>query len=127
MDAIACSVEDLLHIIEDYNVVGIDEVQFYPESVVSVVNTAVADGRKVIVAGLDATFRREPFGFMPQLAAMAEQIDKYNAICHSCGEDAAFTQRLVDGKPAPFSGPTILVDGLDSYEARCRSCYQSVE
>jgi thymidine kinase len=105
-----------------YDVVGIDEIQFF-EAPAPIVQ-ALAKKRIVIVSGLDMTFRGEPFGDMPVLLAVADRIDKLTAICHSCGLDATLTQRLVDGKPAPFSGDTIQVGGLDTYEARCRACWR---
>lgn len=110
--------------IEHADVVGIDEVQFFPEEIISVINSLVSGGRKVIVSGLDTTYRREPFGSMPYLLAVAEGVTKLTAVCHSCGEDAYFTQRLVDGKPASYDQPTIVVGALDSYEARCRKCHE---
>jgi thymidine kinase len=61
---------------------------------------------------------------MPRLLAMAEEVAKLKAVCHSCGESAMYTQRLVDGAPAPFSGETVVIGGLDSYEARCRGCFE---
>jgi thymidine kinase len=78
---------------------------------------------RVIAAGLDQDFRRLPFGPMPDLLARAEFADKLQAVCHRCGGPATTTQRLVDGRPAPYSGETIVVGALDSYEARCRDCH----
>jgi thymidine kinase len=69
-------------------------------------------------------YRGQPFGDLPTLLTIAEHIDKLTAVCHSCGADATMTQRLIDGKPASFSGPTVQVGGLDTYEARCRACHQ---
>lgn len=108
-----------------YSVVGIDEGQFFTyERFMSEVRF-LAISRIVIISGLDMTFAREPFGQMPELLAVAERIDKYSAVCHSCGEDANYTQRLIDGAPAPLSGPIIQVGGLESYEARCAHCFRS--
>jgi len=78
---------------------------------------------RVIAAGLDQDFRRLPFGPMPELLARAEFADKLQAVCHRCGGPATTTQRLVDGRPAPYSGETIVVGALDTYEARCRDCH----
>jgi thymidine kinase len=78
----------------------------------------------VIVAGLDQDFRGEPFGPMTQLLARAERVDKLNAICVTCSASASRTQRLIDGKPARYDDPVILVGGSESYEARCRSCHE---
>ena len=86
---------------------------------------ALADrGTRVVLAGVDTDFRGEPFGPMGDLLAIAERVDKLQAICVVCGELATRNQRLVDGKPAPYSAPTIMVGGTESYEARCRRCHQ---
>jgi thymidine kinase len=105
------------------DVVGIDEVQFFEGSIVDAALTLADGGVRVIAAGLDQDFRREPFGPMPELLARAEFADKLQAVCHRCGGPATTTQRLVDGKPAPYSGETIVVGARDSYEARCRDCH----
>lgn len=104
-------------------VIVIDEAQFLDEGIVQVA-TALADrGRRVICAGTDTDFRGEPFGAMPQLMAVAEVVDKLHAICVMCGNPASRNQRLIDGKPAPYESPTIMVGAADSYEARCRACH----
>jgi thymidine kinase len=105
-------------------VVAIDEVQFLDDGVVAVANALADRGVRVIVAGTDMDFRGEPFGPMGALLAVAEQVDKLTAICVRCGELATRNQRLIDGRPAPAEGPTIQVGGLESYEARCRSCHE---
>jgi thymidine kinase len=107
-----------------YSVVGIDEGQFfrYDEFVEDLRNLAIT--KVVIVSGLDMTFAKEPFGQIPELLAVAERIDKLSAVCHSCGHDANYTQRLINGRPAPASGPVIQVGGLESYEARCGNCFR---
>lgn len=107
-----------------YDVVGIDEVQFI-DSIIDPILEMTRRKQIVIVAGLDQTYRREPFGDIPTLLALADSIEKLTAVCHSCGADATLTQRLIDGHPAPFSGPTVQVGGLESYEARCRRCFQT--
>jgi thymidine kinase len=81
-------------------------------------------GLRVLAAGLDQDFRGEPFGPMPLLMALAEQVDKLHAICVVCGASASRTQRLIDGRPARYDDPIILVGGSESYEARCRSCHE---
>ena len=81
-------------------------------------------GARVVAAGLAQDFRGLPFGAMPTLLCVAEFVDKLEAVCHRCGGPATMTQRLVDGEPAPFGGETIQVGALDSYEARCRACFQ---
>lgn len=106
-------------------VIGIDEVQFFGAGIVNEICKVVDAGKRVVVAGLDKDFRGEPFGSMPTLLALADDALKLTAVCHKCGEDATMTQRLIDGKPAPFSGETIQVGGLDTYEARCRNCFET--
>ncbi len=118
-------VADVLSRAEGYDVVGIDEVQFFEPSVISAALALADRGVRVICAGLDQDFRRQPFGPMPELLAYAEFADKLQAVCHRCGGPATTTQRLVDGQPAPYSGETIVVGELDSYEARCRDCHQA--
>jgi len=81
------------------------------------------DDRRVIVSGTDQTFRGEPFEPVPRLIALAEYVDKYQAICAVCGEPATRNQRLVGGEPAHYDDPTIMVGAEESYEARCRSCH----
>jgi thymidine kinase len=105
-------------------VIAIDEVQFLDAGIVRVVSGLADRGRRVIMAGIDTDFRGEPFGPMPQLMAMAEVVDKLHAICVLCGSPASRTQRLLEGKPAPYNSPTIMVGAADSYEARCRACHQ---
>jgi thymidine kinase len=79
---------------------------------------------RVIVTGLDLDFRGEPFGPMPLLMAEAELVDKLHAICVVCAAPASRTQRLIDGHPAHYDDPVILVGASEVYEARCRSCHQ---
>ena len=105
-------------------VVAVDEVQFLDDGVVDVANALADRGVRVILAGTDMDFRGRPFGPVPLLLAIAERIDKLHAICIRCGELATRNQRLIDGRPAPSEGPTIQVGGLESYEARCRSCHE---
>lgn len=108
-----------------YDVIGIDEVQFFDYKLQKVVKILLEDRETtVIMSGLDTTFRREPWKSFPYFMAIADRIDKLSAVCHKCGQDAVCTQRLIDGEPAPFEGPTVQVGALDSYEARCKQCYQ---
>ncbi|MFC7046375.1 thymidine kinase [Halobacteriaceae archaeon GCM10025711] len=104
-------------------VVAIDEANFFPGELVDVAQTLAADGRRVIVSGLDQTYRGEPFDPVPQLMAIAEYVDKLQAICSVCGEPATRNQRLVDGEPAHVDDETIVVGAEESYEARCRNCH----
>ena len=112
---------------DGYDVVGLDELHFFEVGIVDVCVDLAEVGRRVIVAGLDTDFRAEPFVAMPELMARAEFVDKLQAVCHRCGGPATRTQRLLDGRPAPFSGETIQVGALDAYEARCRRCYEPGE
>ncbi len=107
-----------------HEVVGIDEVQFFDAGIVRTALALADAGLRVIAAGLDQDFRRLPFGPMPELLAHAELVDKLQAVCHRCGGCATTTQRLVDGRPAPYSGDTIVVGAAEQYEARCRDCHE---
>ena len=108
----------------DAEVIAIDEAQFFDPEVASVCNTLAERGLRVIVAGLDMDFRGEPFGPMPMLMAEAEKVSKLRAICVICGREASRTQRLIDGQPAAYDDPVILVGAKEVYQARCRRCYQ---
>jgi thymidine kinase len=115
--------KDILRLSANAEVVGIDEVQFFPGSIVSIIQDLVREGKRVIVSGLDQDFRGEPFGVMPELLARAEFVDKLQAICVACGGIGTRTQRIVDGKPARWDSPLVLVGAQEAYEARCRSCH----
>jgi len=104
--------------------VAIDEAQFLDPEIVTVASALAARGVQVILAGTDTDFRGEPFGAMGALLAIAESVDKLQAICVVCGDLATRNQRLVDGRPARYESPTILVGGRESYEARCRHCHR---
>lgn len=113
---------------DDVQVVALDELHFLddqPEAISAACQAMADRGLRVIVAGLDQDFRAEPFAAMSRLMAVAEQVDKLYAICVRCGAYATRSQRLIDGQPAPHDAPTIVVGGLDMYEARCRSCYET--
>ncbi len=106
-------------------VIAMDEGNFYETSLAEAVQEWVSEGRRVIVAGLDMDFRGLPFGPMPALMAIADYVDKLKAICMKCKSDyGTMTQRLVNGRPAKFSDPLIVVGGSDSYEVRCRNCHE---
>ena len=104
-------------------VVAIDEVQFFDDEVCSVVDKLACQGIRVICAGLDADFRGEPFGPMGKLLTQAEFVTKLTAVCMKCGSPATRTQRIINGQPASYYDPTILVGASESYEARCRHCH----
>ncbi len=116
---------DILQQVEpDTQVVAIDEVQFFDWDIADVVEILADRGIRVICAGLDLDFRGEPFGPMPLLMAKAERVDKLHAICVVCGNEASRTQRLINGKPAHYNDPIILVGATEVYEARCRACHE---
>ena len=106
------------------SVVAIDEVQFFGWEITELCEKLAYRGVRVIAAGLDMDFRGEPFGPMPVLMAQAEHVEKLQAICVVCGNPASRTQRLINGQPAAYDEPVILVGGSESYEARCRKCHQ---
>jgi thymidine kinase len=107
----------------DTEVIAIDEAQFYNDDIVDVCQKLADQGKRIIIAGLDQDFRGEPFGPMSKLLAIAEYIEKLQAICMVCGKAASRTQRLINGKPAKYSDPTILIGAEETYEARCRKCH----
>jgi thymidine kinase len=115
----------ILDLVEpDTTVVAVDEVQFFDWQISRVCDALAARGIRVIVAGLDMDFRGEPFGPMPVLMAEAEQVRKLQAICVVCGRPASRTQRLIDGSPASYDDPVIMVGASEVYEARCRYCHK---
>ncbi len=105
-------------------VVGIDEAQFLDDGIVDLIDQLADSGKRVIVTGLDMDFRGEPFGCIPILMSKAEKVDKLHAICMVCGGPATRTQRLVNGKPAHFDDPIVIVGAAEMYEARCRAHHQ---
>ncbi|MBO9367546.1 MAG: thymidine kinase [Chloroflexi bacterium] len=121
---IAAASEILQHLQPDTTVIGIDEAQFFDAEIVTVVEMLAERGLRVIIAGLDMDFRGEPFGPMPLLMAKAERVDKLQAICMVCGEPASRTQRLVNGQPAHYDDPVVIVGASELYEARCRLHHQ---
>ena len=105
-------------------VICVEEVQFFDNSIVDLAVKLADSGKEVILAGLDQDFRREPFGPMPNLMAVADQVVKLRAICMKCGAPASHTYRVIDGKPAHRDDPIILIGATESYEARCRDCFE---
>lgn len=117
--------QDILKYVDcDTEAVVIDEVQFLDHEIVHVVEDLANRGIRVIVAGLDRDFRGEPFQNMPELLALAEDVTKLTAICMRCGAPATRTQRLVNGEPASYDDPIIIVGASESYEPRCRHCHE---
>ncbi len=119
------TVEDLARAIDgDTDVVCIEEAQFFDPSIVDLVIGLADGGVEVILAGLDQDFRRQPFGPMPTLLAVADEVVKLRAICLKCGQPASHTYRTIDGRPAHKNDPVILIGATETYEARCRNCYE---
>ena len=114
------SAEILEKLADDITVVAIDEAQFFDPDIVNIARELADRGLRVIAAGLDMDFRAEPFGPMPALLAEAEEVSKLRAICMVCGEEASRTQRLVNGEPARYDDPIVIVGADELYEARCR-------
>ncbi len=108
--------------VADADIVAVEEGQFFDERLPEVVERLAELGKQVVVTGLDRDFRGIPFGPMPRLLALADQVTKLTAICMVCGEPATRTQRLIDGVPAPADSPLIVIGGMgdETYEARCR-------
>lgn len=111
-------------LVVDTTVIAVDEAQFFAQDVIQVIQELAERGLRVIVAGLDTDFRGEPFGPMPALMAEAERVDKLQAICMVCGEPASRTQRLIDGRPARYHDPVVVVGASELYEARCRAHHE---
>ncbi len=112
------------HLKKNTQAIVIDEVQFFDESLIDYVQGFADEGYRVICAGLDQDFKAEPFVVTSKLLGIAEDVTKLNAICMKCGGLATRTQRIIDGLPAYYDDPVILVGANDSYEARCRSCHE---
>ncbi|WP_457742350.1 thymidine kinase [Thermococcus sp.] len=102
------------------DVIGVDEVQFFPMEIVETLNELANRGVYVIASGLNLDFKAEPFPVMKELLVRADNIVYLTAVCTVCGRPATRSQRLIDGKPAPRDSPVIMVGGKESYEARCR-------
>jgi len=121
---VADAADILAKLDQDTTVVGIDEAQFFDLEIAEVAQELASRGIRVLVAGLDMDFRGEPFGPMPLILAKAERVDKLHAICMVCGDDASRTQRLVNGKPAKYNDPVVIVGASELYEARCRAHHE---
>lgn len=117
--------QEILDIIQnDDEVIAIDEAQFFDETLIEVCDYLADTGKRVMVAGLDTDFRGEPFGVMPQLLTKAEFVTKLTAVCAKCGAPATRTQRLVNGEPASFGDPIVMIGAKETYEPRCRHCHE---
>lgn len=118
---------DILRMVDDNTrIVGIDEAQFFDETIVEVAQKLAYRGMRVIMAGLDLDFRAQPFGPMPKLLAVADEVTKLHAVCVVCGGNASRSQRLSRSGPTPTSAndERIAVGAHDLYEARCRICHE---
>jgi thymidine kinase len=111
------SSSSILLLADDVQVIGIDEAQFFDADLPEVCNKLANNGVRVIVAGLDMDFRGQPFGPMPTIMAIAELVTKLQAVCEQCGSPATYSYRLVPGESK------ILLGEKESYEPRCRVCY----
>lgn len=118
------AVDILNHVKPTTQVVAIDEAQFFDDDICDVCNELADRGIRVMAAGLDTNFKGEPFGPMPLLITEAEFVTKLAAVCNKCGAPATRTQRIIDGHPASYNDPIILVGASESYEARCRHCHE---
>lgn len=108
----------------DTKIVAIDEVQFFDDDIDMVIDKMADSGIRVMVAGLDMDFKGEPFGVMPILMTKAEFVTKLTAICTRCGAPGTRSQRIINGKPADYYDPVIMVGASEKYEAVCRHCHQ---
>lgn len=111
---------------EELDVVGVDEVQFFPDDLVPLLDSMAYD-KKVIACGLNMDFKAEPFLSTMELAARADRVRYLSAVCVICGGEATRTQRLVGGRPAPSDSPVIVVGGKELYQPRCRTCYEPAQ
>lgn len=112
------------YITDDVYAVAFDEVQFMDEGIIDVCQELASKGIRVICAGLDNDFRGEPFSIMPKLLCIAEYVTKLTAICNVCGHNATRTQRIVNGVPANYEDPIVIIGASESYEPRCRHCHE---
>ncbi len=124
---VAHSTEIFKHVTPDMEVIAVDEAQFFDDEIIQVAQHLANSGHRVILAGLDLDFRGEPFGPMPALMAVSEMVTKLQAVCAVCGSPASRNQRLIDGKPARYDEPIILVGASESYEPRCRHHHEVPE
>ena len=117
---------DILNFVKDtkYDIIGIDEIQFFDNDIVKIINKLADDGIRVIVAGLDMDFKAEPFHPMPEIMAISEMVTKLHAVCNKCGKEASRSQRLINRKPAKYDDPVVVIGASESYEARCRHCHE---
>ena len=118
------SKEVMQYIDKDVYAVAFDEIQFMDEGIIEICELLADKGIRVICAGLDNNFRGEPFSFMSELICRAEIVTKLTAICVKCGASAPRTQRIINGIPADYDSPVVVLGALESYEPRCRFCHE---
>lgn len=106
------------------DVVAVDEANFFEKALVDEVERLASEGKRVIISGIDSTFRGEPFEPVPELMSKAEYVDKLRAVCSVCGQPASRNQRIIDGEPAHVDEPTVVVGADEKYEPRCRECHE---
>lgn len=111
-------------LLPNLDVLVVEEVQFFDDRIVGLAVDLADQGVEVILAGLDQDFRRKPFGPMPMLLSVADEVVKLRAICLKCGAPASHTYRMINGRPAHKDDPVILIGATESYEARCRNCFE---
>lgn len=117
--------DEILQLTNDnINVIGLDELHFFPTGIIDFIQKLIDIGKHVIASGLDLNFRGEPFDVVATLLAKADRVTKLKAICVKCGKEAYHTQRLINGKPAKYDDPIILIGAEEYYEARCRDCFE---
>ena len=114
----------VLQLCKDADVVGLDDVHFYPQKMISIINKLINNGVTVIVAGLDLDFRAESFGIMPELMVRADRIKKLSAVCINCNHrKARFSQRIINNSPAKYDTPIIMTGAEECYQPRCSDCF----
>lgn len=126
-DSVAISSsEEIYSYIENkkYDIIGIDEIQFFDYNIIKVINYLAEIGIRVIVAGLDMDFKAEAFHPMPEIMAISEIVTKLHAVCSKCGGEASRSQRLINGLPAKYNDPIVVIGASETYEARCRHCHE---
>ncbi len=111
--------EEILEPSKKYDLIAIDEIQFFKKNIVDVVLELQKQNKNIIFSGLDLDFRGKPFGSMPELLTIANEFEKLHSICTRCGDPAYYTQRLINGKPADYNSPVVSIEGDSVYTARC--------
>ena len=109
---------EILELSKQHEVIGIDEVQFFDDSIIEVCKILASNNKRIIAAGLDTDYLGNPFGPMPKIMCEADYLDKLRAICIKCGNPASYTQRTTS------DANQVVIGELDKYEARCRNCHK---